>query len=252
VRTAILSDIHSNVDALSVALADVGMRGIEDVVCLGDVIGYGASPRECISTVMERCRFTVLGNHEQAAMHYAEDFNPKARAAIDWTRATLNAPERPREENFRLWGFLGELPEVVRDERTFYSHGSPRDPLREYILPKDAKNEAKMEAAFAAFDRPVAMIGHSHVPGIFTQDGRFISPRSLEGPWRFPREGKTLVNVGSVGQPRDGDPRLGYAIYDGESVEFVRLDYDMEKAASRIRATGVLPEFLASRLLAGR
>jgi diadenosine tetraphosphatase ApaH/serine/threonine PP2A family protein phosphatase len=250
--TALISDLHSNLEALTVALRDIDRREVRDVVCLGDVIGYGASPRECLSLVMERCRFTLLGNHEQAAMYYPEDFNPKARAAIDWTRATLNAPDRPRAENFRLWGFLGDLPEVVRDDGALYSHGSPRDPLREYVLPRDVRNAPKMAAIFSRIDRRVSFIGHSHVPGVFTEDGRFVSPTAIEGRFPLPRDGRSLVNVGSVGQPRDGDPRLSYVLYDGESVEFVRLPYDAEAAAARIRATGVLPEFLASRLLSGR
>ena len=250
--TAILSDIHSNREALDAALRDVESRGVKDLVCLGDVIGYGACPRESLLGVMDRCRFTLLGNHEQAAMYYPEDFNPKARVALDWTRGALNDPERPRAENFRLWDFLGGLTETVREGDVQYSHGSPRDPLREYVLPRDVANPAKMKAIFDRIDRRVAFIGHSHVPGVFTEDGRFISPQALDGPFSLPRKERTLVNVGSVGQPRDGDPRLSYALFDGEAVLFVRLPYDAEAAAARIRATGVLPEFLASRLLVGR
>jgi diadenosine tetraphosphatase ApaH/serine/threonine PP2A family protein phosphatase len=201
---------------------------------------------------MERCRLTVLGNHEQAAMYYPEGFNPKARAALEWTRSQLNDGQASREENWRLWGFLGDLPTRVEEGGTLYCHGSPRDPLREYVLPRDVRNREKMAAIFAAIPGPLAFIGHSHVPGVFLEDGTFVTPRSMDGPYRIPREQKVLVNVGSVGQPRDGDPRLGYVLADGDAITFRRLPYDHEAAAARIRGTGVLPEFLASRLLVGK
>lgn len=249
---ALVSDLHANLEALRALEKDLRAQRVDEILCLGDVIGYGANPRECLQWAMERCRINVLGNHEQAAMYYPEGFNPKARAALEWTRAQLNDGEAPREENWKLWGFLGNLPTRVEEGDTLYCHGSPRDPLREYVLPRDARIPEKIEAIFAAIPGTLAFIGHSHVPGVFLEDGTFLSPRSLEGPYRVPRDRKVLVNVGSVGQPRDGDPRLGYALFDGEAVTFRRVPYDCEAAAARIRSTGALPDFLASRLLVGK
>lgn len=269
--TALISDLHANLPALETALADARGRGVRRYVCLGDVVGYGASPRECLDIVMQLCAneprdpfadpgtdglepgLCLLGNHEYALLHSAEDFNPKARSAIDWTREHLNdAPDR--EAGYRYWDFLDSLSPVARDERALYVHGSPRDPVREYLLPRDARNREKMEDNFARMDRSVCFVGHSHVPAIYYEDGRLFRPRGGDGPQGLGGDGggRAIVNVGSVGQPRDGDPRLSYAVFDGESVTFVRLAYDTESAAGAIRAVPELPEFLAQRLAIGR
>ena len=152
------------------------------------------------------------------------------------------------------WDFLDRLAPVASDEVAMYAHGSPRDPVREYLLPRDVKNPEKMEDNFARMDRDVCFVGHSHVPAIYFEGGRLLRPRGTEGPHPVgvkpgPR---VIVNVGSVGQPRDGDPRLSYALFDGRNVTFVRLDYDHAQAAAAIRAVPELPDFLAERLSLGR
>jgi diadenosine tetraphosphatase ApaH/serine/threonine PP2A family protein phosphatase len=135
-----------------------------------------------------------------------------------------------------------------------YAHGSPRDPVREYMLPKDIQNADKMAANFARMTREVCFVGHSHVPAVYYEDGRIYRPKDTEGPYDLALEpGKrAIVNVGSVGQPRDGDPRLSYALFDGRHLTFVRLPYDVDAAAADIRAVAELPEFLAQRLALGR
>jgi diadenosine tetraphosphatase ApaH/serine/threonine PP2A family protein phosphatase len=269
-RTAIISDLHANVPALETALADARTRGAQRYVCLGDVIGYGAQPRECLDEVMRLCvaepfdvralpgepalapGLCLLGNHEHALMSHAEDFNPKARAAIEWTRDELNRADRAT--SYAYWEFLDSLEPKACDEVAMFAHGSPRDPVREYLLPRDIQDAAKMRANFARMERDVCFVGHSHVPAIYYEDGRLFRPKGSEGPYSLgARPGaRAIVNVGSVGQPRDGDPRLSYVIYDGETVAFVRLDYDHAAAAAAIRAVGALPDFLAERLFAGR
>jgi diadenosine tetraphosphatase ApaH/serine/threonine PP2A family protein phosphatase len=269
--TALISDLHANLPALETALADARERGARRYVCLGDVIGYGASPKECLDLVMRLCVETasdpsapadapalepglcLLGNHEDALLHSAEDFNPKARSAIEWTREDLNrGPDR--EASYRYWDFLDSLSPIARDARALFVHGSPRDPVREYLLPRDARNPEKMEDNFARMDRDVCFVGHSHVPAVYFEDGRLMRPRGTEEPHDLgARPGsRVIVNVGSVGQPRDGDPRLSYALFDGENVTFVRLSYDTAMAAAAIRAVPQLPEFLAERLAIGR
>jgi diadenosine tetraphosphatase ApaH/serine/threonine PP2A family protein phosphatase len=269
--TAILSDLHANQPALETALDDARARGAERYVCLGDVIGYGAKPRECLDWVMRLCvgapsdpnarraakplapGLCLLGNHEYALLHTAEDFNPKARAAIDWTREELSRGS-DRDANYSYWEFLDALSPSRSDERVMFAHGSPRDPVREYMLPRDIHDEAKMAANFERMDRDVCFVGHSHVPAIYYQDGRMFRPRGTEGPYALGArpDVRVIVNVGSVGQPRDGDPRLSYVLFDGDNVSFVRLEYDHAAAAAAIRAIPALPEFLAERLALGR
>lgn len=275
--TALISDLHSNLPALETALADARSRGARRFVCLGDTIGYGAKPRECLDLVMALCGsdpadpaapsgsapleagLCLQGNHEYALLNSAEDFNPKARSAIEWTRTALNEGD-DRERSYRYWDFLGSLAPVERDARALFVHGSPRDPVREYMLPRDVKNPAKMQDNFRRMDRPVCFVGHSHVPAVYFEDGRLHRPDGTEGPIDLAledvpdpaRKRRAIVNVGSVGQPRDGDPRLSYALFDGDRVTFVRLEYDIPAAAAAIRAVPELPEYLAERLAIGR
>ena len=268
--TALISDLHGNLPALGTALADARQRGARRFICLGDVVGYGAKPRECLDEVMRLCTpaaaseglepgLCLQGNHEYALLNSAEDFNANARRAIDWTRAELNQ-SGDRERSFALWDFLSALEPLAVEEGALYVHGSPRDPVREYILPRDARDPAKMAANFARMDPYrgqrafVCFIGHSHVPGIFYEDGRFYRPKDTEGPYDLGDVARTraIVNVGSVGQPRDGDPRLSYCLFDGRHLTFVRLPYDVGQAQEDIRATQELPGYLAERLALGQ
>ena len=265
--TALISDLHGNLPALETALADARERGAKRYVCLGDVVGYGASPKACLDLVMRLCSksgaagepslapgLCLLGNHEHALLHSAEDFNPKARSAIEWTRENLNDPA-DREGSYRYWDFLDSLAPLERDERAMFAHGSPRDPVREYLLPRDARNKEKMEENFARMDREVCFVGHSHVPAIYFEEGSVFRPRDGATQRDLPSGSpgaRAIVNVGSVGQPRDGDPRLSYALFDGETVLFRRLEYDVDSAAAAIRAVPELPPFLAERLAIGR
>ena len=266
--TAILSDLHGNIPALSVLLEDARGRGARRYVCLGDVVGYGAKPRECLDIVMERCcenpiedlepGLCLQGNHEEALLGSAEDFNPKARAAIDWTRDAIDVDAARRDA---YWEFIGELAPSASDGVAMFAHGSPSDPAREYMLPRDIRDEVKMRRVFRDMvEGPqVCFVGHSHVPAVYYEDLRLYRPRNrkdeqgipLEGPYDL-GESRSIINVGSVGQPRDGDPRLSYVLFDGSNVSFVRLAYDHERAAQDIKDTNALPEYLAERLLIGR
>jgi len=248
-------------------LADAKARGVERFVCLGDVIGYGAEPRDTLDWVMRLCSETpsaegfgelepglcLQGNHEYALLNSAEDFNPKARAAIEWTRGAVNAAP-DRERSYAYWEFLDTLSSSANDGTAMFCHGSPRDPVREYLLPQDIVDDAKMNALFGAMDAPICFVGHSHVPAVFYEDRRLFQPKGTEGPYELGEVNSTrvLINVGSVGQPRDGDNRLSYVVFDGQRVTFVRLDYDYEMAAALIREVPELPDYLADRLALGR
>ena len=243
-------------------------------MCLGDVVGYGAKPRECLDRVMQLCvaepapepgwpglngvqlepGLCLQGNHEYALLNSAEDFNPKARAAIEWTRGELTNGGG-RERGYDYWDFVGQLEPRGDDGLAMFAHGSPRDPVREYMLPRDIQDERKMRENFEHMGRfGICFVGHSHVPAVYYEDGRIFRPRDTEGPYDLGdlRQCRAIVNVGSVGQPRDGDPRLSYAIFDGRNITFVRLEYDRETTMREIRGVPELPDYLADRLAVGR
>ncbi len=266
-KTAIISDLHGNIPALETAIADARERGVTRFACCGDIVGYGAQPREALDLVMQLCvpgaKFTdgsaledgvcLKGNHEDALLTSPEDFNPKARAAIEWTHHEITSGGG-KETGYAYWDFIGDLSASGCDDIAMYAHGSPREPVREYMLPRDIHDHPKMRANFEAMERNVCFVGHSHVPAVYYEDGRIYTPSDTEGPYGLGigPERRAIVNVGSVGQPRDGDPRLSYAIFDGETIQFVRLEYDIETAAARIRAVADLPDYLAERLYVGR
>ncbi len=250
-QIAIVSDIHGNVEALEVVLADIKRKMIGNIVCLGDIIGYGPNPRECLQALMD-CKVVLMGNHEEAVLYYGEDFNPKAREAIDWTRDQLNRPDCPKEENYDLWNFLGVMEQIVETDEAMFVHASPRDPTKEYVTPDDTrKNKDKLRDIFTHFDR-VCFIGHSHIPGVYTQELRYIDPKTIGSEYRLEEGRKVLINVGAVGQPRDGDPRASYVTFDGSKIKFHRLEYDFNKTMEKIRKIPRLPDYLADRLAQGR
>ncbi|MSR62358.1 MAG: metallophosphoesterase [Planctomycetes bacterium] len=268
--TAIVSDLHGNAPALETALADARTRGARRFVCLGDVIGYGARPRHNLDWIMRLCvpqpsapsEFGALepglclqGNHEFALLNTAEDFNARARAAIEWTREELSrGEEEDKERRYAYWDFLSALEPVAHDDVAMFAHGSPRDPVREYMLPRDITDDAKMRANWQCMEQTVCFVGHSHVPAVYFEDRRLFRPKGSEGPYDLgtsPRL-RAIVNVGSIGQPRDGDKRLSYVLFDGKAITFVRLEYDVERAMADIQAVPELPTYLAERLMVGR
>jgi len=249
---AFISDIHSNIAALEACLDKIEDLGADRIICLGDVIGYGPEPRETLMRVIEVCEFSMLGNHEHGSMFYASDFNPKARAALDWTRDQLNLRDRPREENMKLWNYLSEMKETFREGNFLLVHGSPRDPIKEYMVPKDVNDGDKMRDCFERMgDAQLCFLGHSHVPGVYPESGGFKSPEALGGTYEVGDE-RALVNVGSVGQPRDGDTRATFATLNNGTVDFHRVEYDFRITQEKIRAIPELPDYLAERLARGR
>lgn len=247
-RRAILSDIHGNLEALEAVLADIDTQQIDQIYCLGDIVGYGPNPRECIDRVMT-FQVVVLGNHDQGALFDPEGFSSGAERAIFWTRDQLEGGDNP-EAAQRRWDFLAELPRAVRQQKRLFVHGSPRNPLNEYVFPEDVYNTKKLEKLFSLVDH-VSFQGHTHVPGVFTEDLRFYHPGDIGERFTL-GERKAMVNVGSVGQPRDNDPRSCYVILTDESVEFRRIAYPFEKTAEKIYAIPELDNFLGDRLKDGR
>ena len=249
---ALISDIHSNIEALNAVLEDLEGLGVEEIVCLGDVIGYGPNPRETLEAV-RRCRFCLLGNHEEGLLNLesAVDFNERARRALEWTSAQLLSPDHPKEENYALWDFIDAFEEERVENDFHFVHASPRQPVREYVLPADALDRFKMKDIFEHIQGRVAFGGHTHVPGIFVRGRTFRYQGDLEGKQTFPEE-KCLINIGSVGQPRDGDNRACYLVVDGDVFFWRRVSYDIATTMRKIKRIPELDDFLANRLKGGK
>lgn len=228
-------------------LADIESQNVDQIFCLGDVVGYGPNPRECI----DACRdfdTVLLGNHDNGALFDPDGFSSGAERAIFWTRAQLE--DRSIEGAKERWEFLAKLPRTFRDGDFLFVHGSPRSPLNEYVFPEDVYNQRKMESIFG-FIQQYCFQGHTHVPGVFTENGRFYSPTEIGNEFLLDSQ-KVMVNVGSVGQPRDGDPRSSYLVVDGLQMEFRRVEYDPSPTREKILAIDELDNFLGDRLLEGR
>lgn len=240
---ALISDIHSNLEALQAVMKDIGTQQVDKIYCLGDIIGYGPNPKECIDEVMG-LPVVILGNHDQGAMFDPEGFNPGAERAIFWTRSQLENSDEKR------WEFLAERPRIHREEHCLYVHGSARNPLNEYVFPEDIYNPRKMERIFAYVER-YCFQGHTHVPGIFTESLQFYSPEDVDHLYNLDGR-KTLINVGSVGQPRDGDWRACYVLFDGQTIRFRRVEYDIDTTVKKIYDIPDLENFLGDRLREGR
>ena len=240
-RIGIISDIHSNLEALRSVLADLKEKSVDRLVCLGDVVGYGPQPNACVELVQDFADDAVLGNHDAGAIGKTpvQQFNPYARIAIQWTREVLTP------ENYR---FLSELPMmVILDDGTFV-HASPGHPEEwEYLT---ECHGAKPE--FDAFRTHLCFIGHSHVPVAFCREKNRVW-RVRDQQLLIQEEIRYIINAGSVGQPRDGDPRACYGIYDTRTAQFeyFRVPYDITRTQMEMREAG-LPDFLIRRLAVGR
>jgi diadenosine tetraphosphatase ApaH/serine/threonine PP2A family protein phosphatase len=243
-RIAILADIHSNLTAFETVLADIEKRGgVTETWCLGDLVGYGPDPCECIALSRKTCKYCVAGNHDRAAAGKIDtnDFNPRAAEANEWTTVQLKSDDIK---------YLSSLPLTIEKGEFTLAHGSPRDPIWEYLF-------SIREAAenLDAFNTPYCLVGHTHQPLVFSF-GRFreTSMTKLEHESEIVLgEKRLIINPGGVGQPRDGDARASYGIYDSTIRTFTlyRVAYDIKAVQERMRAHG-LPAMLIARLEVGR
>jgi predicted phosphodiesterase len=264
---AILSDIHGNLEALEAVLADADGRRVERILCLGDLVGYGPNPRECIDLVRSRCAVTLLGACDQAALFDPEAFSPFVLRSILLARAQIEEGGAP--EGVRRRQFLAALPRTYHEHNLLFVHGTPRNPLSEYLYPEHVHEPRKMEPSFALIGH-YCFAGHTHVPGVFIDQAVCVDPRSgtarpvtLDRLWSFHSpeeidhvyrldERKALINVGSVGQPRDDDPRACYVLLANDRVHFRRVGYDVETTVRKIYAVAELENVYGDRLRQGR
>jgi len=242
-KYGILGDIHSNLSALKAVLDRLQAEGVDRLVSVGDVVGYGAAPRECIALLREAGATVVLGNHDAACVERLDTlyFNPFALAAVEWTRGVL-------EREDREW--LNSLPLVEHLEHCSVAHGTLHEPENyDYIQgPRDA------DPSLDIMPLPVCFVGHTHVPVTLLRlrDDPTRTAYTVDTEIDLDDSYRALVNVGSIGQPRDEDPRAAYAVFDAarSRVSIRRVAYDIEREASRIRAAN-LPNVLAERLFLG-
>jgi len=242
-RYAIIADIHANLAAFTAVLDDIKRRGgVEEMWCLGDVVGYGPDPQQCIELLRQHNHVCVAGNHDWAAIGKisTSDFNPEAAAACHWTAQQLSPGDIE---------YLGSLPLVTQKDDFTLAHGSPREPIWEYLLSTSSAKEN-----FAYFQSQFCLVGHSHVPLVFEYNEAEACSLS-----EFPADtevtlakNRLIINPGGVGQPRDGDPRASYAVYDSETrtVNHYRIPYDIEATQVRMMEYR-LPMRLVTRLSYG-
>jgi diadenosine tetraphosphatase ApaH/serine/threonine PP2A family protein phosphatase len=239
-KFGIFSDIHGNLEGLERSLSAMSREGVSRYWCLGDIVGYGANPNECVDRVRETADAVVLGNHDAACVGLEDvaDFNPFAREAVRWTAAQLT-------ENNKNW--LRKLPLTRSRGEALLVHGSPFDPGGWHYVTA----VGEVVRAFAATPARLIFMGHSHQPVILAtqaKECRIFGDTQIN----LAKGSRYLVNAGSTGQPRDGDPRAGFVIYDNraQTMTVARVAYDLARAQRKIRAAG-LPDILASRLETG-
>ena len=241
-RAAILSDVHGNLAALKSVLDDVATRRVDSIWSLGDLVGYGPDPQACVDLMRREAEVNLLGNHDAAVVGSTSvtAFNNNARAAVDWTRGVMTEEGKD---------FLKSLPYVERRKDFLLVHSSPDEPpLWHYIL-----NIATARRSFDDFVETACFVGHTHLPFIVEKRPDGAAGEVADTAADFKNGCRYLVNTGSVGQPRDRDPKASYAVVDSSAarVEIIRVPYDIEETQRKMRDVG-LPSFLIERLAAGR
>ncbi|HHX93461.1 MAG TPA: metallophosphoesterase family protein [Clostridiales bacterium] len=279
-RYALISDIHSNLEAFHSTLEDIEKQQVEKICCLGDLVGYGPNPVECVDLMLSlqkkgKLEVCLPGNHDQAAIFGSEGFNFMAQEAIEWTGDLLERSGALASERL---DFLGEMTQpqarVFQKDELLFVHGSPRNFLNEYVFEEDVEDFKKLEDIFTSVSRKFSskycFMGHTHVPGIFVDNkvaGKYEYhsqkdiAENLGGKFSL-GDDMLLVNVGSVGQPRDGNPQSCYVILDyepqreGNYIEYRRIDYDVAKTLEAFdnvrKSSDKLHVFLAERIKEGR
>lgn len=243
-RFAFISDIHANLEALEAVFEDIEGQNIDEVICLGDIVGYGANPNECSDLISSRCPITLLGNHDAAAVDQlsTQHFNIHAKIAIEWTSQNL-------KKDTKL--FLSSLPFKATKPLMTLVHATPYEPNMWYYI--TSLEEAAFNFQF--FDTQLCLVGHTHIPIIIVLDKNkeLYVHQDTSIHLNDAQESRLLINVGSVGQPRDRNPKSCYSIFDSDTGVFCyrRVAYNIEKTQAKMKKIK-MPEFLISRLEDGR
>ncbi|MDR2692656.1 MAG: metallophosphatase family protein [Chitinispirillales bacterium] len=242
-RFAFISDIHANLEALEAVLADIAKKDVDEILCLGDVVGYGANPNECADIIAKRCKSVLLGNHDAVATNLltTQHFNVHAKIAIEWTTQTLTNSNK---------SFLAALPVSKTTDLITMAHSTPYEPGMWYYI--TSLEEAAFNFQF--FETKICLVGHTHIPMIIVLDNEeiYVHPEK-QISYKEREDRRLLINIGSVGQPRDRNPDSSYGILDTDEKSFClhRIPYDILKAQSKMKKIK-MPDFLVNRLAEGR
>lgn len=252
-RSALIACVHGNLEALTSVLADIDRRGIKDVLFLGDAVGYGPDPEACIDLLRARCRVALQG-HADEALFCGTEFWTALHAAhtVTWTRERMTPGVEASAAVHERWRFLQELGTRHEEGARLFVHGSPRDPVHEYILEGDLQpgGAEKLASIFGSFGA-LLFTAHTHIPGVITDERVFLRPDQLKGRFKLRPDRRAIVNVGAVGQPRDRDPRACYATLRGNTVEWHRVAYGVGRTCSKVLDAG-FDKAIANGLAAGR
>jgi len=248
---ALVSDIHGNLEALEAVLREIRHQGIDEVWCLGDIVGYGPDPIACTDLVKRNCSLTLMGNHDWALLNSPVGFNSLATAMVYKTKEWMRITDQSTEQEKERWNYLSQLPLSAEVDGTFLVHASPRAELSEYILPSDvAHDPEKFEEIFSMIDR-ICVVGHSHVPCCITEDLELIMVRGENTVVEL-GDKKMIVNIGSVGQPRDGDNRSCFVTVNEDHVRYTRVPYNYRRTMEKISKLGEEYQMNGYRLGLGR
>lgn len=252
---AIISDVHANVEAFEAVLDDIKSQGISEIICLGDLIGYGPNPIECLRLAIENNIACIYGNHEVALFTKETRFNPRALKALNWTKTVL----QKSLDRYGIRDFLTNLKYEIRKGKVVYTHGSPKNNTTEYLIRSEdffqLKPEVKdnLKQSFALVPE-LGFTGHTHIPCVCTDNYYLVHP-AWQDYQAYPIlwGTKTIVNVGSVGQPRDDDSRACYVVFDGKAqITHRRVEYPVEATIARFKANPNLDPSLGERLRTGK
>lgn len=280
---AFISDVHANLEALCAVMEDIERHDVCEIICLGDIVGYGPDPETCIDRIMEKAKITLMGNHDQALIHNPDNFNPMAAEVISLTQEIMDPHKHPDQKTADIsehhfckcvqkgevphclifehskdarWKFIENLPVRHREDGILCIHASPLDPIFEYVMPDRLISGRKAQRILEQFTviEGLAFNGHTHLPCAIANDLTCIYPSDCGCRFTFDPSKKYIVNVGSVGQPRDGDNRACYLLLDDDAraVEWRRVPYDIQ--ATRCKSNKMCGDnnWCGVRLLVGR
>jgi diadenosine tetraphosphatase ApaH/serine/threonine PP2A family protein phosphatase len=243
VHYAILSCVHANYEALVAVIDDATRRGVERIILVGDLVGFGPQPVECVDLARQACSIVLRGCHDQALLDGAAHLPAPTRQGIEWAKQELG-PDRIE--------WISKLAETYDAAGIVFCHASPREPISEYLFAEDVRRDSrKLVRAFEKTSK-IVFVGHTHVAGIFQENPLRWTPASqLENYFHYKRGDKVIVNVGSVGQPRDKDPRACYLEVNKNELYWRRVDYDVQQVVAKIQANSHLTASTAQRLIRG-
>lgn len=241
-KIALISDVHSNLEALEEVLRDIEKEGVEKIHFLGDAVGYGIDPNKCINLISKHCDIKLLGNHDYAALGLVsmKEFNKVAKTSVEWTQTKLKKKSIEKLADFELNSTFLDYALV---------HASPGDPDSwDYVL-----DDTRAKEQFKCFTQSICFIGHSHIPTVYIEETDGTISSRLSETLELDKDLRYIINIGSVGQPRDNDPRACYIIVDTDSsiMEYRRVEYDIDKTQAKMRKA-MFPDFLVERIAVGR